>query len=201
LLRFFIFNVHAFDKKPDLLNARIDDFVGHILAALNNSDIDEIQLIAHSNGSILMIPLLSRLFEKIPPEQCKKLKILTLGQCIPLASYYRGAVKLRHDLNMLKQKNFVWYDFSSPADGVCFALHNPFKPDDNDVTAQIRLKSPQFHKYFSKSDYAKLRQNKFEMHFQYLKTAPILSPYNIVRIMTDTVPLETYFCDDYDAKF
>lgn len=191
LLRFFIFNVKAFHTNPKLLNPYIEKFSVLLAQAVNNEEYDEIQLIAHSNGTILLFPLLEKALPHI--ENINKLKILSLGQCIPLASYYTKATKFHKSMERVKSYPLLWQDLSAPSDGVCFALHNVFKPFDGDEKTIMTLKSPQFHKYYPKEIYQKLYRNKFELHFSYLSTSPLLSPYNIIHLMTDNQPLEEHF--------
>lgn len=193
LLRFFIFNAHAFRSQSNILKEHINHFKKEITNALADPEYDEVILCAHSNGSILTIPLLYSLRDQFTPENLKKLKILTLGHCIPLTSYYCDAKDFSHALKALKEYPLIWCDLSSPADSVSFALHDPFQPDPENKKTHLYMRSPQFHKYYSKENYKKLRKNKFDIHFAYLNNADTQSPFNFLAMMTSDQPLENIF--------
>lgn len=190
LLYFFIFNAESFTKNASILDSHYNAFAKQIKAALEDQNYDEVICAAHSNGSILMIPLLEHLITIYPELDFNKFKILTLGQCIPLASYLRHAKEFHKKIETVKQHPFIWCDLSSPADGVCFALHNVFNPYEGTEKTNMILKSPQFHKYYSADDYRKMRRNKFKMHFAYLETPPKKSPFGFVSLLLSRQPLE-----------
>ena len=195
LLRFFIFNCKAFHTDNTLLDKRLEEFKEIILHSLNDKSYDEVMIIAHSNGSIVMIPLLEQIFKNTPQEMQHKLSILTLGQCLPLATYYKRAYRLRNSLHYLAQQNFIWHDITSPADGVCFALHDIFMPIPKPHHAKSALMTPQFHKYYTPENYKILRKNKFLLHFKYLETADKPSPYNFIKLITSSSSLSQTLAD------
>ncbi|MEM6603392.1 MAG: hypothetical protein AAF621_05010 [Pseudomonadota bacterium] len=195
LLRFFIFNARAFGSYPHLTDERVQIFKAKILESLQDDSFDEVQIVAHSNGSILLIPLFNFLLPELSEAQRQKLKVLTLGHCIPLASYYRGAKLFVERMNKVKEYNISWCDLSSPADSVCFALHDPFSLEHHPQNVRLTMKSPQFHKYYPPDMYKKMRRNKFDLHFRYFMTSPISSPYNLVALMTSSHPLEHHFME------
>lgn len=190
LLYFFIFNAEIFTKNASLMDKHFEDFTDKIIKALQDDIYDEVICCAHSNGSILMIPLLERLIEKYPEIDFNRFKILTLGQCIPLASYLRHAKEFQEKCEAVKKYPFIWCDLSSPADGVCFALHNVFKPYEGYEKTQMILKSPQFHKFYPAKAYRKMRQNKFKIHFAYLETPPQKSPFGFIALLLSGKTLE-----------
>jgi hypothetical protein len=183
------------------MDERLNIFKTYILDSLND-DYDEVLLIAHSNGTILSVPLLNDIFNETTDIQKQKFRFLSFGHCIPLASFYRKSHKFLNQLDELSQKNFIWYDIGSPADGVCFALHNPFisynkailgknnDPQPIEHIAKIQMFTPQFHKYYEKNNYQKLKKNKFLLHFQYMYCSDKPSPYNFYRLITHYKTLE-----------
>ena len=193
LLRFFIFNAKAFHTEPDYLTERLTRFREIIAEDLKNDTYDEIILCGHSNGSILLVPLLADIYRNLPEAQTRKLKILTIAHCLPLATHYKRADKMKADLAGLAQQNITWHDLGSPADGVCFALYDAFHPENPPHEARpakfIGL-TPKFHKFYTKKTYQAVRRNKFALHFQYFLREEKISPYNLIRIFTANTPLE-----------
>ena len=146
LFCFFIFNIQAFRPKNNYLSEHIRQFKKEIIQSFTEN-YDEIIITAHSNGSIVLIPLLYSLKEHFSEEILSKVKILTLGHCIPLTSYFKDAKNFYRQLNILKNYPLIWCDLSSPADSVCFSQHDPFHPNSSPKKTKIFMKSPQFHKY------------------------------------------------------
>jgi hypothetical protein len=190
LLRFFIFNVENFHLSPEKLNPRIEDFSASIITALNDPKYDEVLLISHSNGTILSIPLLNKIFSS--SVDTSKLKILTLGQCLLLTTYYKNALQIKQNLEFLSKQDLTWFDISSPADNICFPFLDPFMPNfppSETRAAKAVMLSPAFHKYYEEKKYKRLKRNKFLLHFQYLYCADRPSPYNFFNIITSPTPL------------
>jgi len=189
LLRFFIFNVRAFHLKQNLLDERLQYFADIICADLKSAKYDEVQLISHSNGTILSIPLLYKIFNS--GVEHSKLSVLSLGHCLPLATYYRSAHKIKSELKYLSHQNFTWNDIGSKPDGVCFTKQNPFLPHSiKNTTAKALLYSAAFYKYYEPENYKKIKRNKFDMHFRYLYCTDKPSPFNFFSIITSTNKLE-----------
>lgn len=189
LLRFFIFNVRAFHLEQNLLDTRLQYFADIICADLESDKYDEIILISHSNGTILSVPLLYKIFNS--GVNTKKLGVLSMGHCLPLATYYRSAKRIKSELKFLSEQDFIWHDIGSKPDGVCFAKQNPFLPLKlKNVKARAVLLSPAFYKYYEPENYKIIKRNKFELHFRYLYCTDKPSPYNLFSIITSNKTLD-----------
>ena len=176
LIRLFIFNdALARDGYDADLDARLDDFTREVSAALDE-DLDEVLLVAHSNGSILAVPLLLRLIALRGGKLPEHFAMVTLGHCIPLLACRRDAGWYREELHALSTHDFRWYDFGSPPDGAAYHAVDPMRIVA--PTSQVRLEmySPRFHLFYDPATYHAGWANKYEIHFDYLRSGDRVSP-------------------------
>jgi hypothetical protein len=201
LLRFFIFNSNSFNSEKTDVRARVAKFASVIKKELEENAYDEIALICHSNGTILISPLLSELSKICDESLINKITILSLGQCIPLISCNKKAKLYKDDLKKAAKFGCKWVDLSYPADGAAYAKTNPLYPIDQEleeVNLQFDLHSPRFYKYFSPQRYKKLKRNKFDLHFQYLKNTDKPSKYNYLFLTTNNHKIVDNVISDFD---
>lgn len=174
LCRIYIFAyLHSKDQIANL-NERIKQFTTLILAKLEeNKDKKDYELIicSHSVGTILAISVIAACLK----EDINKasLKILSLGECIPMLSYQKEGFKFKEDLNFLAKQDLIWFDFSSKIDGACFYKFNFFNQD-----TKTRFLSAQFHKIYTPKSYKMLKRNKYKAHFLYIMKPELKGIYD-----------------------
>lgn len=181
LLRLYVFcNHYAMHGDADL-QKRAELFADHIADALS-SDSDELLLVAHSVGAIVLIPTLAALFTRHPDADISKLSILTLGHPIPLVSYLPEATAFHDDLRVIADKKLHWVDFSSKPDGACVEETSPYAFVCEPSGHEVKLLSPRFHTLFDEPVYKALRRDKYRLHFQYLSAADKQGEYDYFAI-------------------
>ncbi|EAJ1270086.1 DUF829 domain-containing protein [Campylobacter lari] len=177
------------------LELRMDDFARVIFEKLKENANDknyELILSAHSVGTVLCINVLAKVLRKCEKENIsfENLKVLTLGECIPLVSYQKRSFELRKDLEYLGSKNLIWYDFTSIIDGACFAQVDFIRTSG--VKAQFNPKylSAKFHTLYKSKDYKKIKKDKYKAHFLYLFATQIQGVYNFFEFIIGKNRLE-----------
>jgi len=172
LLRIYLFIdvwVHIGDVK---LESRLDQFAERIAGKLSNSAGEEVVIIGHSVGAILLVPVLARLNQR--GVDLTRLSIITLGHCIPLILELRGASSYESAVKAVAAtEGLDWYDFSAARDGASFFGLSPlYRPERaGEARSSVKCYSARFHTLFSQSDYENLRKDWYRMHFQYLMAA------------------------------
>jgi hypothetical protein len=175
LLRFFVFNSELGGSGADpALNARLDAFADEIEAALDQGW-DEVVLLTHSNGSILCVPLLARLLRRRGGALPANFTFMTMGHCIPLVACRRDATAFKEELAYLASQDFRWIDIGSPPDGAAYSGVNPMLLVAPDPRPRMELLSPRFHLFYDPETYHKGYANKYEIHFDYLRTGDRVS--------------------------
>ncbi|WP_139451621.1 DUF829 domain-containing protein [Campylobacter armoricus] len=152
----------------------------------------ELILIAHSVGTILCINVLAKVLKKCEQENIdfSNLKILTLGECIPLVSYQKISYEFRKDLEYLGSKNLIWYDFTSIIDGACFAQVDFIRTSGVKAKFSPKYFSAKFHTLYKSKDYKKIKKDKYKAHFLYLFATQIQGIYNFFEFIVGKNKLE-----------
>lgn len=153
----------------------------------------ELILCAHSVGSILAICVLANMLKKCEHEKLdiSKIKVLTLGQCVPLMSLHKQSKAYKKDLEYLADQNLFWFDFSSKIDGACFYKFDFFtKSGVERVKLQAYFLSPNFYKLYSAKTYAKLKRAWYKVHFLYLMPSELKGEYDFFYFVAQEKHLE-----------
>ncbi|EAL3935808.1 DUF829 domain-containing protein [Campylobacter lari] len=177
------------------LELRMDDFARVIFEKLKENANDknyELILSAHSVGTVLCINVLAKVLRKCEKENMsfENLKVLTLGECIPLVSYQKRSFEFRKDLEYLGSKNLIWYDFTSIIDGACFAQVDFIRTSGVKTQFSPKYLSAKFHTLYKNKDYKKIKKDKYKAHFLYLFATQIQGVYNFFEFIIGKNKLE-----------
>ncbi|EAH5177758.1 DUF829 domain-containing protein [Campylobacter lari] len=177
------------------LELRMDDFARVIFEKLKENINDknyELILSAHSVGTVLCINVLAKVLRKCEDENIsfENLKVLTLGECIPLVSYQKRSFEFRKDLEYLGSKNLIWYDFTSIIDGACFAQVDFIRTSGVKTQFSPKYLSAKFHTLYKNKDYKKIKKDKYKAHFLYLFATQIQGVYNFFEFIIGKNKLE-----------
>ncbi|MGA8515015.1 MAG: hypothetical protein WB821_09615, partial [Burkholderiaceae bacterium] len=92
-----------------------------------------------------------------------------------------------------------WVDFAAPVDGCCFAFVDGIAaalPTHQRGHCAPTLLSPRFHMLFGEAQYRALCRNRFDLHFQYIKSAPIAGDYDYFAITAGGKTLQELFASE-----
>jgi hypothetical protein len=188
LLRFIIFNdILASERLPADVDDRMATFAETIRASFAE-DWDEILFVTHSNGSILAVPIMARLIEGCDGTLPDRFSLVTLGSSIPLIGARRDSHRFRALLDRVGAGDFRWLDINSITDGACIAGIDPCIGGPQ-RRADLFQTSPRWFKYCDPATYQARRRNKYETHFDYLRTFDRLSPLDYIAISSGARPL------------
>lgn len=186
VLRILVFSgKYVYDENP-LLTERMEYFSKRVIKSLNelkSNEVDEVLFVAHSIGTILMIPILSKVLKEI--DSRVNISVLTLGECIPLVSGLPKSASFQKDMqHIAKQSNIYLLDYTSLIDGVCCPSLNYFNDSGIPLNCKenFRFESPRFHKLFLERNYTKIRRNKYLTHFLYLVSSDIKGDYDYFKM-------------------
>ncbi|HIP51719.1 MAG TPA: hypothetical protein EYG94_06485 [Campylobacterales bacterium] len=186
LLRIFVFSARYVYSENSRLEERIEYFSREIIKSLNKletNETDEVLLVAHSVGAILMIPVLAKILKEI--DSTIEISVLTLGECIPLVSVIPESTTFKEDMKYIaEQKNITLLDYGTLIDGACFPSLNYFTDISVDMPHKenFEFKSPRFHTLFSKNKYKEIRRNKYLAHFLYLMSSELKGEYDYFKM-------------------
>lgn len=190
LLRFIIFNdTLAGERLPPDVDARMDEFSDQIHASLDE-DWDEILFVTHSNGSIMAVPIMARLLNASGGTLPDRFSLVTLGSCIALIGNRKDSKRFHGLLDAVGQGDFRWLDIGSITDGACIAGIDPCISCPRPRKARLFQTSPRWFKYCDPASYQARRRNKYETHFDYLRTFDRISPLDYIAIASGARPIE-----------
>jgi len=183
LLRTILFVIRWGGFVPKGMDQRMDEFADIIEQDQKEHPCDEVMLVGHSVGSMISISVAARLLAK--SSQLSNLKLITLGQCIPLLSLFPNASAFRRDLNAVAvQSDIPWLDIIGRADPLC-----SYEADPVEVSGihSSGIKWPQrqdisIFKMYSSESYNRIKLNKLRLHFQYLMSSELKSNYDYFRL-------------------
>ncbi|WP_375055673.1 hypothetical protein [Zobellella sp. DQSA1] len=184
LLRIYAFSAKWAKGKIPGLDERIDHFANDISAAIQNRNNDEVVIIAHSVGTMVVVPAMAQALAKLDDPTLfanRRVVLITLGECIPLISFQTNAHDFRTALEQLGQDpRLLWLDYTAPTDGACFPLLDPVTSCglQRAPNAGPRLLSPRFFTLYERGRYQKLRRAWYTMHFLYLMATDNPGPYD-----------------------
>lgn len=195
LLRVYMFCHSLSTAKDSELEARLDLFASDIKEQLESEQVDEVLLVGHSVGSIMTIPVVSRLIAL--GLDSEKLVVMTLGHCVPVVSELPSAKAFRQQAQTcLSAKKLKWYDFSAVRDGACFYGVSPlYCATQKEGVQLVKQYSARFHALFTPASYKRLKRNWFQLHFQYLMATELPGLMDYYRFTASPLPVAQQFVE------
>lgn len=187
---------YAIDDHSDL-DKRIAYFAKTIRESIQYSkenNIDEVLIVAHSAGTVVLMELLYEILKPLDPNDTKLLdnvSVMTLGQCIPLVSFLDNATEYREKMSHISKYTFDWVDVSAPADAVSLALVDYFVESGITSGNKPNYISPRFHTLFDAKKYKKMKRDLYLMHFLYIMVTDKIGAYNFFQITAGDKRLNT----------
>jgi hypothetical protein len=201
VMRSYIFTSrHARGLAPEI-EMRLDHLAEKIHQKISQDQYDEILIVGHSTGTIMATLVISRIFERLPPEY--PISLLTLGQWWPWLGYLPSAQFAQDRLcHIAGQTSLSWVDVSAKADGCCFSFVDPLVTlkDLPSPCNHPKLVSARWHTLFPKQTYRQLRKNPFRIHMQYLYASPKLGACDFFAITAGSLSLAERFVNVPSAK-
>jgi hypothetical protein len=181
LLRLYAFvreqalgEVPALDARLDEMAARVVESVEARMRHPGAMPLREVMIVGYSSGTIMAATVLARALPKLTEllgsrrtHKGATLSMVTLGQCIPIATEWPGARRLRSELDLLAEsRELTWHDYSAAADRAAFWQTTPWPQP---ALLKGYQASPPFKATAGAMQFAALRRERREMHLQYLR--------------------------------
>ncbi len=197
LMRSFAFAMRQAQGRTPDLEQHLDEQAAILAARIESGGDDEILVVGHSSGSIMATSTVARALRLRGGAAPASLSILTLGQCIPMLALLPAQAYRRELAELASADGITWIDFSAPPDGSCFALCDPVSGCGVDAPGRKadrpKLLSPRFAEMFDPADYARLKKDRFRLHFQYIMASPKAVDYDYFRITAGARSLASRF--------
>jgi hypothetical protein len=186
LLRTYLFVNQLGLNNSLMITKRIKHFIELIKEKQQSDPADEILVIGHSVGSIVAVHLMAMYAEQYP-NLASKVKLVTLGQCVPLQSGMPQAKLLHQHLALLQSQHAVqWADFLARADSLAF--YSDRKLLDANISFP-EMKIVRFFHLFHPKAYSLIKRNKLRIHFQYLMATELIGNYDYFTMTAGSLSL------------
>ena len=164
----------ALDMRLDEMAARLVEAVEARMRQPGAAALKEIMVMGYSSGSIMAASVLARAMPKLADvvdsrrtNRGTTLSLVTLGQCMPIASEWPGARRFRNELDLLAETPMLtWHDYSASSDRAAFWKTTPWPQP---ALLKGRQASPPFKAAAGAVQFAAMRRDRREMHLQYLR--------------------------------
>ncbi len=196
LIRIFRFNLLLATNELPEIRQRQQAWVESIIQQQRENPSDEVVLLGHSVGTIVMMEVAKKLMND-PRWQAlnggRPTKMLTLGNCIPFVSLHPSAASFRKTLCKLGQCDDIeWWDITAKVDPLCFYLSSPLgeRGKQNAVNGKPVLRAARFFRMYTPQTWQTLRHDKLQLHFLYLAMPEIDCDFNLYRLICGSHPVE-----------
>lgn len=176
LLRIFHFII-AMGRAPlPDMQARAQEWAETIIALQAADPVDEVLLVGHSVGTLVMIDAVDRLLAD-PRWQAlqgsRRTHLITLGQCLPFVGLVPTATAMRQALlRLCSHPQLLWWDVTARIDPLCFYATHPLAGSGlpTATLGQPVLHHPRFFQMYEPGRWTRIRRDKLLTHFLYLMT-------------------------------
>lgn len=198
----WIFNwQHGTGQRPDIA-ARLDRFRDRIVAALRQTDAQEVLIVGHSSGSILAVELAARVLARDPRAgaAAPALALLTIGAELPIVGYMHKAESLRQAIVRLATcPTLLWVEYQAPQDVLNAFRFEPVRDLSLDLGGKPQtnplIRSPRFAETMLPETYRKMKWKFLRVHFQFLMPVDIPGEYDYPMIACGPVALADRIAD------
>ena len=174
---------HAIGEVP-ALDTRLDEMAAHLAEAVEArmrqpaaAPLKEVLVIGYSSGSIMAAAVLARALPRLTEivghrraNKATALAMVTLGQCIPIASEWPEARPIRNELDRLAECPWLtWHDYAATSDLAAFRKSTPWPQP---ALLNGHQASPPFSATPSVLKFGSMRRDRRETHLHYLHAPP-----------------------------
>lgn len=173
---------------PDL-QQRAAEWTETVIALQQADPVDEVLLVAHSVGTLVMVEAVDRLladprWQALQGTRCTHL--LTLGQCLPLVGLMPDATVLRQALERLcSHPALRWWDVTARIDPLCLHATHPLAGSGVPTAGlpQPVPHHPRFFRMYGPLRWRQIRRDPLQAHFLYLMTPELAGNFQPLDVL------------------
>ena len=191
----------AAGRRPEF-EGRLENFARRIVAAIRDSDAEEVLIVGHSTGTTVAVEVTARALALDPDlgRHGPGVALLTIGSCLPVVGFVRTADRLRrHIARLATESSLLWVEYQAPQDVLNAFGFDPVRDLELDLGGAPRInptiRSARFKETILPSTYRKIRWNFFRVHFHFLMPNDIPGEYDYPMIVCGPVSLADRIAD------
>ena len=170
-------------RRPDF-DPRLDRFAETFLARVREGGIDEIVLVGHSLGAMLVLDLLVRALARDPElgRRGAAICVLTIGATIPKFALHPRADGMRRKIaRVVAEPSIAWTEYQSRDDTISFYKFDPVslrRIGGDRLDGRPVIRRVQIHDMVTPETFARFRHNVLRLHYQSVMGNDARAPYD-----------------------
>jgi pimeloyl-ACP methyl ester carboxylesterase len=184
-------------RRPDI-DARLDRFAETLLARAREGAVDEIVVVGHSLGAMLVLDVLVRALARDADfgRRGAAISVLTIGATIPKFALHPRAQGLRRKIaRIVAEPSIAWVEYQSRADAISFYKFDPVSlrhiPDDR-LDGKPVIRRVQIHDMLLPETFARARRSVLRLHYRSVMANDRHAPYDYFLMVCGPVPFSDW---------
>jgi hypothetical protein len=184
-------------RRPDI-DARLDSFTATVIAQARAGAADEIVLVGHSLGAMLVLDILVRALahDSDVGRHGAALCVLTVGATIPKFALHPRAGEMRRRIaRIAAEPSIAWTEYQSRDDTISFYKFDPVAlkriPDDR-LDGKPVIRRVQIHDMLQPETFARSRRSVLRLHYRSVMANDRRAPYDYYLMVNGPVPFAAW---------
>src|SRR5215470_2968807 len=180
-------------RRPDI-DARLDRFAETLLARAREGAVDEIVVVGHSLGAMLVLDVLVRALARDADfgRRGVTICVLTIGATIPKFALHPRAQDIRRKIaRIVAEPSIGWTEYQSRADTISFYKFDPVSlrhiPDDR-LDGKPVIRRVQIHDMLLPETFARARRSVLRLHYRSVMANDRRAPYDYFLMVCGPAP-------------
>lgn len=184
-------------RRPDI-DARLDCFARTLIAQSRTAAVDEIVLVGHSLGAMLVLDILVRALARDPDlgRCCGALCVLTVGATIPKFALHPRAEAIRDKIaRVAAEPSIAWAEYQSRDDTISFYKFDPValrRIAGDRLDGKPVIRRVQIHDMLLPETFARCRRNVLRLHYRSVMANDRRAPYDYFMMVAGPVPFSAW---------
>jgi len=169
--------------RPDI-DARLDHFAQTLLARAREEGLDEIVLVGHSLGAMLVLDVIVRALARDASfaRRGAAVSVLTIGATIPKFALHPRAQAIRARIaRIVAEPSIAWTEYQSRADTISFYKFDPVslrRIDDDRLDGKPVIRRVQIHDMLLPETFERCRTHVLRLHYRSVMANDRRAPYD-----------------------
>jgi pimeloyl-ACP methyl ester carboxylesterase len=175
------------------IDARLERFAETLIAQVRAGAADEIVLVGHSLGAMLVLDLLVRALARAGDlgRRGAALCVLTVGATIPKFALHPRAEDIRRKIaRIADEPSIAWAEYQSRDDTISFYKFDPValrRIDDDRLDGKPVIRRVQIHDMLLPETFARCRRNVLRLHYRSVMANDRRAPYDYFMMVAGPV--------------
>lgn len=170
-------------RRPDV-DARLDHFAEALLARAREPALDEIVVVGHSLGAMLVLDVIVRALARDSEfgRRGAKVCVLTIGATIPKFALHPRAEAIREKIaRVVAESSIAWTEYQSRADTISFYKFDPVALkhiEDDRLDGKPVIRRVQIHDMLAAETFARCKRHVLRLHYRSVMANDRRAPYD-----------------------